>query len=337
MSAADTTPMTDTAQASDKRRLLTGLASQGAVLITVVYVLLWIIYASEQPSALSAYSIESLLNNSLPLMLAAAGQTFVVLQGGFDLSVAGIISLSNVVVAVYPVEGPFGALVNLAMVVGIGLAVGATNGFLVAYMRIQSIAATLATMIICQGIALLILKAPGGYVSEFISYELTGSLFGVVPVAAVIGAAVAVIWLAFRRTNTGIALYAVGRDAAAAELSGIDVRRARFAAFCWAGVLYGCAGYMLSAQTATGNPSAGEPFLLLCFAAVALGGTSFSGGSGGVIGSLIGAATLMLMQKVLFSTGVSSFYTGVFQGVIMILAVLFAAFVQYMSRSRGNR
>jgi len=327
----------DATRVNDRRRLLTGLASQGAVLIAVVYVVLWIIYALEQPSALSAYSIESLLNNSLPLMLAAAGQTFVVLQGGFDLSVAGVISLANVVVAVHPVEGPFGALVNLAMVLGISLAVGATNGVLVAYLRIQSIAATLATMIICQGIALLILKAPGGYVSEFISYELTGSLFGVVPVAALIAAVVAIIWLAFRRTNTGISLYAVGRDATAAELSGIDVRRTRFAAFCWAGLLYGCAGYMLSAQTATGNPSAGEPFLLLCFAAVALGGTSFSGGSGGVIGSIIGAATLMLMQKVLFSTGVSSFYTGVFQGVVMILAVLFAAFVQYMSRPRGNR
>ncbi|MEJ8569957.1 ABC transporter permease [Microbaculum marinum] len=336
MSAVDATSATEAGHAAPKRRLRQGIASQGAVLIGVIYVILWVVYAAEQPSALSAYSIESLLNNSLPLMLAAAGQTFVVLQGGFDLSVAGIISLSNVLVAVYPVEGPFGALVNLAMVVGVGLAVGATNGILVAYMRIQSIAATLATMIVCQGIALLILKAPGGYVSEFIAYELTGSLFGTVPVAAVIAVAVACIWLAFRRTNTGIALYAVGRDATAAELSGIDVRRTRFAAFCWAGVLYGCAGFMLSAQTSTGNPTAGEPFLLLCFAAVALGGTSFSGGSGGVIGSLIGAATLMLMQKVLFSTGVSSFYTGVFQGVVMIVAVLFAAFVQYMSRSRGN-
>lgn len=310
------------------------LLTNGALLITGVYLILVVIYAATEASALSAYSIESLLNNSLPLMLAAAGQTFVILQGGFDLSVAGVISLANVIVAVIPVEGPWGALANFAMVVGIGLAVGAVNGLAVAYLRIQSIAATLATMMICKGISLLILQAPGGYVSEFMAYELTGSLFGQVSVAALIALAVAVVWVVFRRTNTGLALFAVGRDANAAALSGINVRRTRFIAFCWAGVFYGAAGYMLAAQTSTGNPAAGDPFLLLCFAAVALGGTSFSGGAGGVIASLMGAATLMLMQKVLFSTGVSSFYTGVFQGTVMIVAVLLMTLVHMASRQR---
>lgn len=314
---------------------LRGRLTSGAVLIAVVYVVLFAIYAIEQPSALSAFSIQALLNNSLPLMLAAAGQTFVVLQGGFDLSVAGVISLANVVVAVYPMEGPGGALLNFLMVCAIGLAVGATNGFLVAYLRIQSIAATLGTMIVCQGIALLILKAPGGYVADWMSYELTDSLFGIFPVAALIAIVVCVIWTVFRRLNVGIALYAVGRDDTSASLSGINVRRTRFMGFCIAGMLYGAAAFMLAAQTATGNPTGGQPFLLLTFAAVALGGTSFSGGSGGVIGSVIGAATLMLMQKVLFSTGISSFYTGVFQGIVMILSVLFAAFVLHLSR-RGR-
>ena len=311
---------------------LRGPLSSGAVLIAIVYVVFYAVYAIEQPSALSAFSIQALLNNSLPLMLAAAGETFVVLQGGFDLSVAGVISLANVIVAVYPMDGPGGALVNFLMVVAIGLAVGATNGFLVAYLKIQSIAATLGTMIVCQGIALLILKAPGGYVADWMAYELTDSLFGVFPVAAVIAIAVCLVWTVFRRLNIGLALYAVGRDAGNAALSGINVPRTRFVGFCIAGVLYGAAAYMLAAQTATGNPTGGQPFLLLTFAAVALGGTSFSGGSGGVIGSVIGAATLMLMQKVLFSTGISSFYTGVFQGIVMILAVLFAAFVLHLSR-----
>lgn len=312
-----------------------GILTSGAVLIAIVYIILFTIYAIEQPSALSAFSIQALLNNSLPLMLAAAGETFIVLQGGFDLSVAGVISLANVVVAVYPIDGPGGALVNFLMVAAIGLAVGATNGFLVAYLRIQSIAATLGTMIVCQGIALLILQAPGGYVADWIAYELTNSLFGVFPVAALIALVVCLIWLVFRRLNVGLALYAIGRDETSAALSGIDVRRTRFIGFCIAGLLYGAAAYMLAAQTATGNPTGGQPFLLLTFAAVALGGTSFSGGSGGVIGSVIGAATLMLMQKVLFSTGISSFYTGVFQGIVMILSVLFAAFVLHLSRRRS--
>jgi len=88
--------------------------------------------------------------------------------------------------------------------------------------------------------------------------------------------------------------------------------------------LYGLAGFMLSAQTATGNPTAGTPLLLLSFAAVALGGTSLSGGRGGLFASVVGAATLMLLQKVLFSAGISSFYTGVFQGIVLITAVVFS-------------
>nr|WP_263496530.1 MULTISPECIES: hypothetical protein [unclassified Mesorhizobium] len=80
---------------------------------------------------------------------------------------------------------------------------------------------------------------------------------------------------------------------------------------------------MLSAQTATGNPSAGTPFLMLTFAAVALGGTPLSGGRGSLVGSILGAGTLMLLQKVLFSGGVSSFYTGIFQGLVLLLAIVF--------------
>src|SRR5581483_70563 len=138
-------------------------------------------------------------------------------------------------------------------------------------------------------------------------------------------AAIMVFWLVLRRTDFGVALFAIGADETAAGLAGVSVRWTKFFAYCIAGMLYGVAGYMLSAQTATGNPNSGAAYLLLTFAAVAIGGTSFSGGRGGVIGSMIGAATLTLLQKVLFSAGVSSFYTGIFQGVVMILAVLIAA------------
>ena len=309
--------------------------ADSAALIIVIYAIMAAIYAYVEPSALSAYAIQSLANNSLPLMLAAAGATFVILQGGFDLSLAGVISLSNVVVAVFPHEGPGGALINLAMALAVGIAVGAVNGYVVGWLKIQSIAATLATMIATQGIALLILDAPGGNVSDFIAYDLTGNWLGV-PVAIVVTAVLILFWSLYRGTNAGRALRAVGQDQNAAALSGISVARTRFSAFVWAGAFYGAAGFMLAAQTSTGNPDAGQPFLLLTFAGVALGGAAFGGGRGSLTASLFGAATLMLMQKVLFAVGVSSFYTGIVQGVIMIIAVLFSAIIQYFV-SRGNK
>lgn len=331
--------MTSVSPGASRRRnaaLLQGLF-EGPFLIICIYLAMAAIYAAVLPGALSQYSIESLFNNSLPLMLAAAGATFVILHGGFDLSVAGVISLANVVVAVMPASGPFGAAIDLAIVLAIGLAVGAINGFFVAYVRIQSIAVTLATMIICKGAALLVLSAPGGSVPDFMVNDLTGSLFGRLPIAIIIAAAIIAFWSVYRRTNTGIALVAIGQDDHAAALSGIAVAKVRFSSFLWAGMFYAAAGYMLAAQTSTGNPNAGDPFLLLCFAGVALGGTAFGGGRGGLTASLFGAATLMLMQKVLFALGVSSFYTGVVQGAIMIAAVLVMPLVRAVTQNaRGT-
>ena len=197
-------------------------------------------------------------------------------------------------------------------------------------------AEALGTMIVCQGVALLLLNAPGGWVADWMVYELTSVIGGILPVATLILAAVACAWLALKRTRFGAGLYAVGEDETAAELSGVNTRRVKFKAFCVAGICYGMAGYMLSAQTSTGDPNAGEPLLLLTFAAVAIGGTAFGGGRGGVIGSIIGALVLTLMQRMLFALGVSSFYTGLFQALVMVIAVVFAAIMLKLAKSRAQ-
>lgn len=318
-------------------RSIMNVLGSGSGTVFLLYLVLYILYATLEPRALSSYTFTNLVNNSVPLALAAAGETLVVLSRGFDLSVAGVISLTNVLMAVYPLQGPGGAIISLFGCVIVGGTVGAVNGYLVAVLKIQAIAATLATMIIAQGIALVILDAPGGLIADWLSYELTDRLFGFIPISGLIALAVALLWLAFKRTNIGIGIYAIGADEQAAAYSGISIVRVRFAAFVGAGMLYGVAGFMLSAQTATGNPNAGTPFLMLTFAAVALGGTSLSGGRGSLIGSMIGAATLMLLQKVLFSGGVSSFYTGVFQGFILILAIIFGSAVSKITVSRTVR
>jgi ribose transport system permease protein len=304
----------------------------GTLIVAAIYVALFALYAATQRGVFAVSEITDLCNNALPLAVAAAGGTFVVLTRGFDLSVGGVVALTNVLMATQVGEGWQGALAGLGLVLAIGLVVGAVNGFLVAWVGLQSIASTLATMIICSGVALLVLDAPGGTVPDFVAYNLTDVVFDKIPVAGLVAAVLVVLWLIIRRTDFGTALFAVGADETAAGLAGVPVRRTKFFAYCIAGTLYGLAGYMLSAQTATGNPNSGNAYLLLTFAAIAIGGTAFSGGRGGVIGSMLGAATLTLLQKVLFSTGVSSFYTGIFQGVVMILAVLIAALSAHLAR-----
>jgi ribose transport system permease protein len=318
-----------------KRRMRQALGN-GTLIIIVLYILLYIDFSIAQPGALSGSQITDLLNNALPLAIAAAGGTLVVLTRGFDLSIAGVVSIANVVMATQIDDTVGASLLGLVIVVLIGLLVGAINGLLVARIGLQSIASTLGTMIVCSGIALVILDAPGGNVPDFVANDLTDRIGGIVPVAGLIAAFLIVAWLALKRTDFGVALYAIGADETAAALGGIRVVRTKFVAYCLAGATYGLAGYMLSAQTATGNPSAGDPLLLQMFAAIAIGGTSFNGGRGGVVGAMVGAATLMLLQKVLFASGVSSFYTGIFQGSIMIIAVLIAALSAQFARA-GRR
>ncbi|WP_223505383.1 ABC transporter permease [Pseudomonas sp. GL-RE-29] len=298
----------------------TSITKSGAGTAALLYALLFLTYASVERSALSVSAFNDLVNNASPLAIAAAGGTLIILLRGFDLSVAGVISLVNVILASYPLDGASGAAASLCIALTIGGLVGLLNGVLVAYGGFQSIAVTLATMIMTGGLALVILDAPGGYVADWLSETLTDTVAGI-PVSGLVLLVVIALWAVVRKTDFGISLYAVGQDEHAASLSGIKVQRTRCVAFVIAGALYGLSGYMLSAQTATGNPTAGNSLLLLTFAAIALGGTSFRGGKGGLTGSIIGAASLMLLQKLLFSIGVQSFYIGLLQGIVMIIAV----------------
>jgi ribose transport system permease protein len=284
---------------------------------------MFVIYLLYSPSAITLAGITDLLNNTIVLALAAAGLTLVILTAELDLSSVGVIAVTNVIVATVSTKFPGGAFISLILVCLIGLLVGLINGWLVAFLGLQSLAATLGTMIVCQGVALLILEAPGGEVAAFIMNRLTDTVFGFMPVAGLILLLAIAGWLLFRRTRLGIGIYAVGTDAVAARLSGLNVKVTKWLVFSLAGIAYGLAGYMLGAQTGTGDPRISNSFLLYVFAAVAIGGTSLGGGRGGVIGSVVGAGILTVMQKLLFAVGVAEFYTNIFNGVIMVVAILF--------------
>lgn len=317
-------------------KMYTALLTNGAFLALLMYVVIFIIYVLSQGSyALSVYGMNVLFNNSIVIAVAAVAETFVVLLGGFDLSVGGIVVLTNTLIAVQTATGIKGAFFCLLVALGVGAGVGCLNGFLVTFVGLQSIAATLGTSILCSGIALLVLAQPGGYVPDEVAYTLTDSL-GPIPVAAIIALIVGLVsWIIVRKTDFGAGMYALGRDRIAAQLSGIPVRSVEFRAYLMAGIFSGLAGFMLSAQTGTGDPNLSNSFILLTFAAVAIGGVSFEGGHGSVIGGMIGAGILALLQKTLFSVGVSSFYTGIFQGSIMLIAMLIGSISLTINKKRA--
>jgi ribose transport system permease protein len=312
-------------------RLRRSVPASGAAIAVLLYAAMYAIYATHAPAAVSLFGIANLLDNTVVLAIAAAALTLVVLSGELDLSGIGVIAIANVVVATTSSGDSVGWLGSLGIVLAIGAAIGLFNGVLVAVLGLQSLAATIGTMIACEGVALLILSAPGGQVADAIANGLTGNIGGLFPVSALIIAVLLALWFLFARTRIGIAIYAVGTDANAAALSGLDVRRTKLAAFALAGLGYAFAGYMLSAETGSGDPRASDSFLLFMYAAVAIGGTSLMGGRGGVFGSVVGAGILTVMQKMLFALGAATFYTNVFSGLIMLFAIFVGNISAFLS------
>ena len=297
------------------------MAGGGAAAASALLCVMFEIYALHEPSALSLFGIGNLLNNTVVLALAAMGLTLVVLCGELDLSGPGVIAIANVVVATTS-TGTLGTGGSLAAVLAIGAAVGCVNGFLVAYLKLQSLAVSLGTLIACQGIALLVLPAPGGEVSDAIVNTLSGDFFGI-PAPAIVLALVGGLWLLLKHSRMGIWLYAVGTDEQASRLSGLNVQATKLFVFAVSGMCYAMAGYVYCAEIGSGDPRISDSFLLFMYAAVAIGGTSLNGGRGGGIGTVAGAGILTILQKMLFALGVADFYTNIFNGIIMILAIFF--------------
>jgi ribose transport system permease protein len=282
------------------------------------------------PVAGSPFLINNFVVLMSPLAIAAVGTTLVLVLGGFDLSVAGTISLSNVVAATVMQQNMTNVWVVALGVVAMGAVIGLINGVLISMLALPSLGVTLSTNIVLAGIALTIMPAPGGRVPVEFTSTLTG-MVGVVPMAAIVLVSVAILWVALMKTRTGMAIVAVGGDQTAAKLSGIPIRRTSIVAYVIAGSLYAVAGLYLSALTATGSPSAGSSFLLTAFTAAALGLVSFRGGRGSGVAAIFGAGTILVIPKFLFALGIADFWVGACQGLIVLLALSVPALGRFAS------
>ena len=277
------------------------------------------------PPELTYYDLSQLAASGAPLALAAIGQTIVILSGGFDLSAGAAISLVNVALASSLQDPSVSPLVIVAAGVGIGMASGAFNGFFVAVLRMQPIVVTLATMFILQGVTLLIMDKPGGKVSPALADLLLGDAIpNILPRPVLLVVLVLAAWAWLKRTNFGVAIYAVGGDVDSARAVGVPTRFVQFMVFVVGGACYGLAGVFISAETGSADPLIGNPLLLQMFAAVIVGGTKLGGGRGGPLGTVFGAYILMLVVNVLLVLNVSAYYSTIAEGSILILAVLAA-------------
>jgi ribose transport system permease protein len=222
-------------------------------------------------------------------------------------------------------------------VLAVGLLCGAINGVIVIYGRLQPIVTTIATGAVYFGIALLLRPFPGGSVNEGLADALTGRLFGAVPASLVaLLAVVLIIWVPFSRSIAGRAAYASGSLEAAAYMSGLPIRRGKFAAYALAGLLAAIGGLFLTFFTYTGEAAfaSGNTYTLFSIAAVVLGGVSLFGGKGSAIGAIFGAFAFRTIGDLLFVFDFDPLWQPLFQGVVLLVAVSLGSFALFRVRNK---
>lgn len=254
--------------------------------------------------------------------ILAVGMTYVILTRSIDLSVGSILAFSGLCSAMVAVQG-YGLLAALSAGMFAGAVMGALNGFMVANLSIPPFVATLGMLSVGRGLTFIL--NDGSPVTDLPEAYLalgTGKL-GPIGMPIVIFAIVALFfWLVLKYTTYGRYVYAVGGNEKSARTSGIGVRKVTFSVYVISGLLAGLAGIVLSARTTSALPQAGVSYELDAIAAVVIGGTSLSGGTGSIVGTLFGALLIGVINNGLNLLGVSSYYQQVAKGLIIVFAVL---------------
>jgi ribose transport system permease protein len=292
--------------------------------------------------------LDSLGRAALPFALATLGMTVVVIAGGIDLSLASMMAVCSVTAAVLMDGSGDGsangqALLVVVAVLALGAAMGALNGALIVISRVPDIVVTLAMLFVWQGVALLILNAPGGGAAPWLRALIVGGLTlpGIPPALTewlpksliFLAVCLAVIWLPIKRSKLGLMFYAVGSDSLAAFRSGVPVGRTRIAAYAVAGLFAALGGISVTMSTGIGEPIPG-PYLLASVAAVVLGGVTLGGGRGGLIGPVLAVFILRLVRMDLTLMSVDPNVTAIVEGSIMVAVVMFGGVLAM--RGRGT-
>ena len=320
----------------------------GLLLAVCLFLLFWLTYNFNHPRGFSTVVFVQNANEAFVLAMVAMAQTVPVLMGGLDLSVGAVMTLVNCLASVLVNGSGVHILLGVVVCLAAGTLAGLVNGLVVVYGRIQPIIATLATGAIYMGLALFIRPTPGGNVDEDLAWAFSNELselaatyglfkdgeaegfqpFAWLPVPLVLAVLVVVlVWLPFRNSVTGRGVYAIGSAEGAAYMSGVRIERCKLAAFTLAGFFAAVGGLFLALQTSSGNadvPQAGA-YTLNSIAAVVLGGTSLMGGSGGAVGSLIGALVIRAISFNFRIFEVAPLLQPLVEGLVLLAAVSLGA------------
>lgn len=318
----------------------------------VIFALMYAFAILRYPgSFLQFQTFFDLFSLNAPLIILTMGMSIVMIGGGIDISVGAVTGLVTMCCAVLLESrvGSVGGAVLLAL--GIGLAFGLLQGFLIAYLEIQPFIITLAGMFLANGLLTTIHKDPLNVTLErFISlrdYEIVISWLGtrnrlgnfipleIKPGAAVVAILIVVLVILMKWSRFGRNLYAVGGNSQSALMLGINVKRTKFLSYLLCGLLSGIAGFVYIMTTGAGNVGNAAGFEMKAIASSIIGGTMLTGGVGNLFGSPIGALILLTINELIRAAGVNSNYQAIMSGSMLYIFIVLQSVVVWL-RSRGK-
>lgn len=278
---------------------------------------------------LTANNLLNLLLQVTSNALIAFGMTFVILTGGIDLSVGSILALSSALTA-----GLLGSgiPVTLAILISLilGCILGMMNGLLISYGKLAPFIVTLATMTIFRGATLVYTNGnpiTKGLSDTFLFQFLgQGYIVGIPFPVIIMFIVFIVLYVLLHKTAFGKSVYAIGGNEKAAYISGVKLNKVKIIIYSISGIMASISGLIITSRLSSAQPTAGASYEMDAIAAVVLGGTSLSGGKGRILGTLIGALIIGVLNNGLNIIGVSAFWQQVVKGVVILIAVLIDRF-----------
>ena len=302
--------------------------------VWILLIVLLLVYATLLPR-FGAFQITSIAKNSLPLVYLAIAQAVIVIAGGIDLAVGSMLVLTNALAARLMDGQSFPTTLAIALlVIVLATALNGVVGWVITVSKVPDIVATLATLFIFSGVALLVLPSPGGGTSEGFRALFTGSPTGTGsnfwPSLLVMGLPLGLLAWWMRRTETGLSLYATGSHRVAAYLSGVNTAKAKIIAYGVGGGFSALGGLAALAITGSGESrfATASGFTLRAVAAIVLGGVALTGGIGSVAGAAAAGIVLFALSPFLSALGVDPNTAQLIQGVLIVVVMMIAGIVE---------
>ncbi|GAA3886059.1 ABC transporter permease [Gibbsiella dentisursi] len=295
----------------------------GVVSIALFFIFCCVVFSLITSNFPTGNNWLNIIRQTAPLLIVASAMTFVITTGGIDLSVGSTLALVGALSAI--ALNQWGLPWPVVLIGGllVGALVGLINGFFIAWEGIPAFIVTLATLAVVRGIALLITQGYSIPIPADSAFTFMGRAWVLgIPMPALIGIVVLIVaHIALNHMRFGRYVTAIGANAEGARRSGINTKAVTLRVYMLSGMAAALAGMIITARLGSGSSNQGEGFELQVIAAVVLGSTSLFGGFGTIIGTLLGALSIAVIQNGLILSHISPFYTQIATGTIILLAI----------------